>query len=220
MRGEKREDEMLLPKHEIISARSSGTSQRRIMIVGGVGLLHAAAIYALVTGMASTAVRQIDHVLQVDTVETSVPTPPTPMPPQPKMQQPTQTTQVTVPVPVIAIADNTPSTITVAPTRPNTPPVADSGATGLSNTHTTPPYPTEARAAAHQGTVVLQMTVSPQGDVVTANVTQSSGFPELDQAAMAWVIGHWKYKPAIQGGVPVTSQTQAAVQFDLKQASR
>jgi outer membrane biosynthesis protein TonB len=49
---------------------------------------------------------------------------------------------------------------------------------------------------------------------------QSSGFPELDQAAVAWVVSHWKYKPAVQGGVTVTSQSQAAVRFDLKQANR
>jgi len=55
---------------------------------------------------------------------------------------------------------------------------------------------------------------------VNASVTQSSGFPALDESAVAWVMAHWKYKPAIRGGVPVTSQTQAAVKFDLKLAHR
>jgi protein TonB len=211
---------MLMPTHDIVSARPSGMSSRRAMTLGSVGLLHAVAIYALVSGMAPQITKYIPPVLNVDVLETKTQPKPVPTPPRPKLAQPTQPTLPTITPPVIDIATNDAPPITATPTRPNTTPVADSGASGIINTHTTPPYPTLARAASHQGTVLLQMTVSPQGDVVSANVVQSSGYPELDQAAVSWVVAHWKYRPAVLNGVTVTSQTQAAVKFDLKQAKR
>ncbi len=62
----------------------------------------------------------------------------------------------------------------------------------------------------------LSLTISPDGNVIAANVAQSSGFPDLDDAAVNWVLGHWKYKPATHLGVAVASQTQAVVVFNLK----
>jgi periplasmic protein TonB len=210
---------MLMPKHEIVSARPSGMTPRRAMTIGGVGLLHVAAIYALIAGMGTAIVKQVDHIVTVDVIDTDTKTKTTPVPPKPVLAQPTIMTPTITP-PDIPIASDTPSTIFVAPTNPTTAAVPDSGPAGIGNTHSTPPYPVDARAAAHQGTVVLQMTVGPQGDVMSATVVTSSGFPELDQTAVSWVVAHWKYKPAIQNSVPVTSRTQAAVKFDLKQASR
>ena len=64
---------------------------------------------------------------------------------------------------------------------------------------------------------MLRLTISPNGDVVAAEIARSSGFAELDAEAVSWVVAHWKYKPAIVAGLAVTSQTQAAVKFDLKQ---
>jgi TonB family protein len=64
--------------------------------------------------------------------------------------------------------------------------------------------------------VLLRLTISPNGDVVAADIARTSGFAELDAQAASWVLAHWKYKPAIVSGVAVTSQTQAAVKFDLK----
>jgi protein TonB len=127
----------------------------------------------------------------------------------------------TTPIPDIVIASETPSQITTVVPPPNPPtPIADSGASGVMNTHTTPPYPPLANKMSHQGTVLLQIVVTAQGDVASATVTNTSGFEELDQAAIAWVVAHWKYKPAIQNGLPIPSQTSAAVKFDLKMARR
>lgn len=210
---------MLMAKHEIISARPAGMTPRRALTIGGVALLHAAAIYALIAGMGTTIVKQVDHIVNVDVIGADTPKT-TPIPPRPTLMQPADTTTPRIMPPDIQIATTEAPPINVVPANPTAPAVPDSGASGVRNTHTTPPYPVEARSAAHQGTVLLRMTVSPQGDVVAADVITSSGYPELDQTAVNWVIAHWKYKPAIQNGVPVTSQTQAAVKFDLKQASR
>ena len=208
---------MLMPRHDIVSARPSGASPRRAMAIGGVGLLHVAAIYALITGMTGGIIKVMPGDIAVRFLDPSTPPKPAPVPQPPPMTHPTVDTTPAVQPPVFNIVDPTASTIRVTSASSHTPPVPDSGTMGVSNTHTTPPYPVEARALSHQGTVLLQMTVSPQGDVVAANVVQSSGFAELDAAAVSWVMAHWKYRPAIQGGAAVTSQTQAAVKFDLKQ---
>jgi protein TonB len=206
---------MLLTNHEIMRARPSGVTPNRAIAIGGVVLLHVAAIYALFTGMTAQIVKLLPRDIRVAWVDTVTPKT-VPVVVQPKFVDPTKSDATEVPLPDFTISDSgksiTGTHTSVAP--------ADSGASGLSNTHSTPPYPAEARALSHQGTVTLQLTISPEGNVVAASIAQSSGFAELDQTAVSWVIAHWKYKPAIVGGVAVTSQTQAAVKFDLKEAAR
>jgi len=212
---------MLLPKHEILSAQASGMSPRRAATIGTVAAIHALAIYALVSGMGSTVIKEVEHVIQIQQVETTTPPKVPPTPVQPKMIEPAQVVEVRQPPPLIDTAPDpqaTPITATLTPT--NTAPPVNTAAAGVMNTHTTPPYPVPARTAGHQGIVTLQITVGPNGEVTNATVARSSGFSELDQAAVTWVMAHWKYKPAVQGGVAITTTTQAAVKFDLQQARR
>ena len=94
----------------------------------------------------------------------------------------------------------------------------DTYASGVSNTHTIPAYPPLARRLGEQGGVRLSLTISASGDVTGASVVQSSGYPDLDQTAVEWVMSHWRYKPATHGGVAVPSQTLANVVFNLQNA--
>lgn len=207
---------MFIPRHEIVGASQNGFTPRRAIAIGSVGLLHVAVIYALIVGMTPTVVKLVAHDIIIDMVASTTPSPPVQAPPQPTMAHPTDTATLDPKAPTYTIADDNRTAIATTGTSSH-PPVADSGAAGVGSTHSTPPYPLEARNLSHQGTVLLQLTISPQGDVTVANIVRSSGFAELDGAAVSWVLAHWKYKPAIQGGVAVTSQTQAAVKFDLKQ---
>jgi periplasmic protein TonB len=210
---------MQTPRHDILGGTSSGMSQRRMMIIGSVAMLHVLIVYALVSGMAQKIMQIIPPDLKVRILETNTDTKNVPPPPKPTMVQP-QVTQNTMPPPDITIASTQQPPITVQPTPPQ-PPAAttpDTTATGLAYTHTTPPYPEMARKLTEQGTVTLQMTISAQGEVTSATVLQSSGFADLDQAAVSWVQRHWRYKPAMQNGQAVPSQAQAAVKFDLKTA--
>jgi periplasmic protein TonB len=213
-----REEKMLMPRQDIVSLRPGGMTPNRAIAIGAVALLHVVAVYALMTGMTAQIAKLLPPDLQVAWVDTAPPKT-VPVPPQPKLIDPVAPTVPTAPVPVIQTPNTDRSGINVTPSQTNPVP-ANSSATGISNTHSTPPYPVEARTLSHQGTVMLQITVSPQGDVVAANVVQSSGYAELDQSAVNWVLAHWKYRPAIVGGVAVTSQTEVAVKFDLKDAAR
>jgi len=78
--------------------------------------------------------------------------------------------------------------------------VYDQAAAGIASTHTTPPYPLLARRLGEEGSLRLQLTISPQGIVTEAQVVRSSGYDDLDRAARDWVKAHWRYRPALRGG--------------------
>jgi len=206
---------MHAPTHEILSG--TGPSSRRTMIIGSVAMLHVLIVYALISGMAGQIAKYVPNDIVARIIDDKTKTADVPPPPTPALVQPAVDTVVK---PVIDVQSDQPPSITLQPAQPNNTPSAqpDTGAAGVSSTHSTPPYPALARLAVHQGTVLLTIVVTAQGDVASASVIQSSGFPELDQAAVEWVQAHWKYKPAMQNGQPVPSQTQAAVKFDLRQA--
>jgi protein TonB len=210
---------MKQPLH-MMMAPSSRWTPERIVGVGFVGLLHVIAVYALVTGLAQKIVRvvQPDLIVTMDPVQEQKQQQVTP----PKLPDLPSTPQdQAVMPPEIVIASDTPAQISLPPTQPTqptTPSVPDTIASSISSTHTTPPYPGMARKLGEQGTVKLRLTISPQGIITGADVVQSSGFADLDQTTVSWVMSHWKYKPAVQGGAAVTSTTLAAVVFNLKTA--
>jgi protein TonB len=108
-----------------------------------------------------------------------------------------------------------------------TAPVAHEGATAqppepvflparaIAATHTIPQYPSLAVRLGEQGDVHLVLTISETGAVVDARVTASSGYSQLDAAAVAWVEAHWRYEPAKRGDKPVTATSEAVVTFRL-----
>lgn len=203
------------PRHEILSARNDVNPQRIAGIVF-VGLLHVAVIYAIASGLAVKFVKQLPHDLTAEVIPVSQEKP-SPPPPQPQLQQPELPT---VAPPVIDIPNQTSApTISVQTAQqPQSTAPASSAASGLSSTHTTPPYPEMERRLGHEGTVTLRLAISADGSVTSAQIEKSSGFPALDQEAVDWVTAHWRYKPAIQNGQPVASATEAAVVFNLKNA--
>jgi len=63
-----------------------------------------------------------------------------------------------------------------------------------------PTYPLLARIQRHQGTVVVRFIIGSEGAVTKAWVQKSSGYPNLDQAAIDSQ-SQWKYKPGKTGTV-------------------
>jgi protein TonB len=193
----------------------------RIAGIGFVLLLHVIAIWAIVNGLAQKIVKAVEPppiVATIDKIKQPVVKPPTLPPVELKT-----TLQPQVPKPDINIqperaAPQPIAPVPLQPQPPQNPGIPDSAVSGIMSTHTTPPYPAVDRRFGNQGTVKLRLTISPQGIVTAADIVQSSGFAGLDQAAMSWVMQHWKYKPALQGGVPVASTAVAAVVFNIRNA--
>jgi TonB family protein len=75
---------------------------------------------------------------------------------------------------------------------------------------TFPSIPPDAQKLGLSGTVILEVAISPSGDVESARVI--SGHPILAQRAVEEVRG-WKYKPFVENGVPVEVTTEVGVAF-------
>ena len=143
-------------------------------------------------------------------------------PPTPKLITPPK---VVVDIPKITVArDPGETTITATATPAKTMPAGTGAATAsedrapvsIAATHTIPPYPPPARRAGMEGNVTLRLTVLADGHVGEAQVAVSSGHALLDEAAQAWIVGHWTYKPALKDGAPVPSHATALVTFALE----
>ncbi|WP_255470101.1 TonB family protein [Pseudoxanthomonas sp. z9] len=73
-----------------------------------------------------------------------------------------------------------------------------------------PRYP----ASRHEGTVVMKLVIGTDGRVRQVGLERSSGFDDLDQAAMAAARG-WRFEPAIEAGRAVVSMVRVPVEFSL-----
>ena len=73
-------------------------------------------------------------------------------------------------------------------------------------------YPPEELAQGHEGTVVLQVTVTADGAVRDVNVTESVS-PLFDAAAIAAVL-QWRFNPATRDGEAIPSRITIPVTFE------
>ena len=78
-----------------------------------------------------------------------------------------------------------------------------------------PDYPKGARQRGEQGDVILEIRVTAEGTVDDVKVATSSGFAELDEAAVKAARAA-KFSPARSGHAPVASTARLKLQFKLK----
>ena len=204
------------PSH-ILFARHSSLS--RAPMVGLAIALQFAGFWLFTQGLKEHRIAFGPDVIHVDPIEQkAIPrTPPPPLPPMQPVDVPKS------PQPVIEIApgssQNTIAATTSTPpqnTAQAKPPGVDRAPVGITTTHTTPPYPVIERRLGIEGTVTLRLTVGTDGQVMAAEVVTSAGREALDQAARAWIIGHWRYRPALKDGNPAVVQVLANVTYSLK----
>jgi protein TonB len=79
-------------------------------------------------------------------------------------------------------------------------------------------YPDSARAAGEQGTVLVDVLVRPSGHASKFRVAQSSGYGDLDSAAVESVL-NWRFVPAMRDGDTVTDWTTVKIVFQLPQTA-
>ncbi len=77
-----------------------------------------------------------------------------------------------------------------------------------------PAYPSTALANSEQGTVAVEVVVDEHGKASHPKLAKSSGFDDLDNAAISAVL-NWKFIPAMRGGAPESDRLTVAVNFQL-----
>ena len=78
-----------------------------------------------------------------------------------------------------------------------------------------PEYPKGARQRGEQGDVVIELTVNSKGGVDKASVVTSSGYSELDEAALR-AVRSAKFTPAKSGRESVASTARLTLTFKLR----
>lgn len=78
-----------------------------------------------------------------------------------------------------------------------------------------PRYPPQAVREHHEGKVSLKVLVGRDGKATDLAIESSSGYDELDRAAIATVQA-WTFNPARKDGNPVESHVRVPVDFSLK----
>ncbi len=76
-----------------------------------------------------------------------------------------------------------------------------------------PQYTEQARQAKYQGTVLLYIEVSPEGQATNIRVQRSLGLG-LDEKAVE-AVRQWKFKPGMKDGTPVTVAATVEINFRL-----
>jgi len=147
------------------------------------------------------------------------PRPPTPRPvintPAPVIPAPQMPVQEDAPEPEIV---HTPAE--AAPPLPIQQPVEDvyippdSDAAYLHNPQ--PPYPLIAQRRGWQGVVLLEVKVSAEGKPLAVQVKKSSGYPVLDDTALATVRDSFRFVPASRNGQKVEATVELPMNFKLK----
>ena len=78
-----------------------------------------------------------------------------------------------------------------------------------------PKYPRTARRRGFQGTVLLEVLVGPQGNVLDAKIVHSSGYPILDKSALQ-IVPDWLFEPGYRGILPIEMWVRVPIEFKLK----
>lgn len=79
-----------------------------------------------------------------------------------------------------------------------------------------PRYPRKARRLGWEGTVLLTVEVLPNGTSGKIEIKKSSGYVDLDRAAVA-AIRRWRFEPAQAGGSAVSATVEIPVIFTLSE---
>ena len=87
-------------------------------------------------------------------------------------------------------------------------------ATAPSVIHAPLEYPASAVSAREEGTVLVAAEVDLRGRAVGAKISRSSGYSDLDAAALR-SIARWSFLPGTKDGKPVAQQVVVPIRFQL-----
>lgn len=210
-------------------------SGNKIIAIIIVALIHVAIGYALITGLAYTAVQKaIERVTAVDITEPEPPEEEPPPPPEPDQVQPPP---IVAPPPAINLNPAPPPIQTVvsapppppvvipraAPPPPPPPPPPPSQARGATPDNQgrwaariQENYPSRAIRDEVEGRVGVRVTIGTNGRVTACTVTSSSGSSDLDRAACDGMERFARYNPALDdAGNETTGSASTTIVYQL-----
>jgi protein TonB len=211
--------------HATSSYQNSGSKVTKIAIVTAlhVGVALALINMKVITGMAETpppiTVTLDEPKIRID--PEVAPPPPTTLPPI--FVPHTDTVMPTPPNAVSATSETppvAPPILVVGPQVIAPPPavvkeaVKDVFKVASAGNCPVPNYPANSARNGDTGTVGLALLIAPDGHVADSRVTTSSGFRELDRAAVA-ALSSCKFKPATTNGVPESAWGKIAYVWTL-----
>ena len=211
--------------------QDQGLSTNRIVSIGVVALLHVGLGYALVTGLAFDAAKQVYEDLKTFDVEEEIPEEPEEPPPPPEKLDIPPPPKVTAPPPVNVtpvISTNT-QAVTITPSAPPAPPppppapppppekpkiaqkAVQKGGVG---SITDEDYPPSAVRNEESGTTVATYTVGTDGKVSGCNASGAS--PTLDAETCKLIVRRYKFKPALDSnGSPIEETKTQRIRWVL-----
>jgi protein TonB len=191
---------------------------KRGIIFLAIIVIHVLVIYAFASGLAKSGKRYLQTILQTNIInqekvkELPPPPPPVDLKERPPIQVVAPEVSITIPVETAPITVPKPAPppppAVVRPPPPGTP-VQVTFRPDISNY-----YPEAARREGQEGRAIIKICVNQLGKIDSADVATSSGFPELDEAAIK-VAKAYRFKPATSEGKPVSSCPTLPVKFEL-----
>jgi protein TonB len=213
----------------------SGSKATKLAVVAGFHVLLGAALIHSINTRKITLPKVPEDIMVMLTQEPPPPPPPPPEPPKtvmPKVAPPdivVPKVEVETPPPqdvpqVQATTEPDPT-----PAQPNqaqsveAPPAQPSDNTGAMRTAVfadangcaKPEYPTAAARNGETGTVTLALLVGADGKVTGSRIQHSSGYRDLDKAAVN-ALSLCKFKPAMNNGTPEAGWAQLAYVWTLE----
>ena len=205
------------PNHLNVGKKSATSRATSIAIVVAI---HVLAITGLIVALNQGALlKQLQEIKA--TVDTQKEIPKAPPPPPPDLVKPPPPVAI---VPEFTVATAPPPPVTTAPKPPPAPPapprptITNDPLRPVMRTHTIPPYPPISVRLGEQGTVLMEVNITTEGNVDQCSVVNSSGSERLDGAACDWVKARWRWQPPTFEGKPVAVKTRVSMKFDLKDA--
>jgi protein TonB len=186
--------------------------------------IEVGAIFGLVAALNQGALIRQLQVIQA-AIDAPREIPKAPPPPPPLLAKPIPPVAI---MPEFAVQNPAPLSITTVPKQnvatppPVQAPIGHAAASDplrpIARTHTLPPYPPIARRLNEQGTTLMEITITTQGNVNECNIAQGSGSERLDQAACDFVKQNWRWQPPTKAGTPVSAKTRVSVKWTLQEA--
>lgn len=204
---------------------SSQFSWRRTSSIAFAVALHAVAFLIVLAPIMPPEARAFvpDEVTVVDIVERPPPVEVLPVPTMPDPPKPEFVEEINPPVrvpPVAVVFEEASPMGKPEVLVPETPPqqsapvnVVPSADLGYRRYHK-PAYPAQAVRMRHEGEVVLLVLVGVDGSVQEINLEQSSGYRELDRAAIR-AARNWRFNPGTRDGVPYQGWARVPIAFTL-----